>query len=342
MPRTALCDLLGIEQPILSAGISAGAGPELAAAVSNAGGLGVVGMSGFPPHLLRERVAATRALTDRPFGVNVIVDDQGDPELAQGIRERCLLLIEERVPLLVLFAGDPAPYVEPARAAGVKLAVQVGSPDEARRAAGAGVDLVLVQGIEAGGHVLARTGLFVNLATTVDAVAPLPVVASGGIADGRGLAAALALGAQGVSLGTRFLASEEAYVRDDYKRRVVEAGAESTFYSEDLFGVWWPDVPHRVLKGRVFEEWDAAGRPPPGERPHEGEPVGVYDSPVRGRVDVPRYASLMMTPWFEGDVELGPMWAGESAALVDEILPAREIVRRLAADADAALARLQG
>jgi NAD(P)H-dependent flavin oxidoreductase YrpB (nitropropane dioxygenase family) len=338
MPHTALCDLLGIGHPILSAGISAGAGPELAAAVSNAGGLGVVGMSGFPPDLLRERVAATRALTDRPFGANVILDDRGDPELAEATHERCHVLIEERVPLLVLFVGDPAPYVEPAHSAGVKVAVQIGSPDAARRAADAGVDLVLVQGVEAGGHVLARTGLFVNLPTTVDAVAPLPVVASGGIADGRGLAAALVLGAQGISLGTRFLASEEAYVREDYKRRVVEAGAESTFYSEDLFDVWWPDVPHRVLKARVFEEWDAAGRPPPGERPHEGEPIGVYDSPVRGPVEVPRYATFMMTPWFEGDLELGPIWAGESAALVNEILPAGEIVRRIAAQADELLA----
>ena len=338
MPRTALCDLLRIEHPILNAGISAGAGPELAAAVSNAGGLGVVGMSGFAPDRLRERVAATRALTDRPFGVNVILDAQGDPEVAEGIRERCLVLIEERVALLVLFVGDPAPYVEPAHSAGVKVAVQVGSPAEARRAADAGVDVVLVQGIEAGGHVVARTGLFVNLPTTVDAAAPVPVVASGGVADGRGLAAALALGAQGISIGTRFLASEEAYVREDYKRRVVEAGAESTFYSEDLFGLWWADVPHRVLKARAFEEWDAAGRPQPGGRPHEGEPIGVYDSPVRGRVDVPRYASFMMTPWFEGDVELGPLWAGESAALVDDILPAAEIVRRIAAEADEVLA----
>lgn len=340
--HTILCDLLGIRHPILSAGISAGAGPELAAAVSNAGGLGVLGASGMPPDVVRARVAETRALTDRPFGVNVIADDQGKPELREAIRERCHVLIEERVPLLVLFEGDPAPYVEPAHAAGVKVAVQVGSPDEARLVAHAGVDVVLVQGIEAGGHVAARTSLFVNLPLTVDAVAPLPVVASGGIADGRGLAAALMLGAAGVSLGTRFVASDEAFVREEYKQRVVAAGVEDTFYSEGLFDVWWPNVPHRALKGRVFEEWDAAGRPGSGERPHEGEPIGVYRSPVRGPVDVPRYASFMMTPLFEGDVELGPLWAGESAALVDGILPAGEIVRRIAAEADEVLARVSG
>ena len=340
MPRTPICATLGIEQPILSAGISAGAGPELAAAVSNAGGLGVLGASGMPPDFLRERVARTRELTDRPFGANVILDDQGTPALEHAIRERCLTLIDERVPLLVFFEGDPTPYVEPARAAGLKVAIQVGSPAAAREAADAGVDLVIAQGIEAGGHVTARTSLFVNLPSIVDAVAPLPVLASGGIADGRGLAAALMLGAEGVSLGTRFVASEEAFVADEYKRRVVEAAGEDTFYSEDLFDVLWPNVPHRALKARTYEEWHAAGRPRSGERPHEGEPIGTYRSPYRDPVELPRYASFMLTPWFDGDVELGPMWAGETVALIDEVLPAAEIVRRIAAEADAVLARV--
>ena len=341
MPRTAICGQLGIEHPILSAGISAGAGPELAAAVSNAGGFGVVGVSGMPPNYIRERIARTRELTDRPFGANVILDDQGKPELAEAIRERCALLVEERVPLLVLFEGDPASFVEPAHAAGVKVAIQVGSPTAAREAAAAGVDLVIAQGIEAGGHVAARTGLFVNLPRVVDAVSPLPVVASGGIADGRGLAAALMLGAAGASLGTRFVASKEAFVREDYKQRVVEAGDESTIYTEDLFDVFWPDVPHRTLKARTYAEWDAAGRPRTGERPHEGEPIGTNRSPFR-EVEIPRYASFMPTPWFEGDIDLGPMWAGESAALVDAVLPAGEIVRRIAAEADEVLARVSG
>jgi NAD(P)H-dependent flavin oxidoreductase YrpB (nitropropane dioxygenase family) len=223
----------------------------------------------------------------------------------------------------------------------VRVAVQVGSPAAAVAAAEAGVDVVIAQGVEAGGHVVARTGLFVNLPRIVDAVAPLPVVASGGIADGRGLAAALALGAAGISIGTRFLASEESFVHEEYKRRVVEAGDESTVYTEDLFDVFWRDVPHRTLRGRTYAEWDAAGRPPSGERPHEGEPIGTSRSPFR-EAEIPRYASYMLTPWFDGDVELAPMFAGESAALVDEILPAGEIVRRIAAGADEALARLQG
>jgi nitronate monooxygenase len=342
MPRTGLCDLLGIEHPILNAGIGSGAVPELAAAVSDAGGLGVIAVSGAPPDWVREQVARTRELTDRPFGVNVIIDDRGDPDLIPGIEERCQTVADEGVALLILFAGDPTPFVEPAHAAGVKVAIQVGSPAEARRAADAGVDFVIAQGVEAGGHVVARSGLFVNLPLIVDEVAPLPVVASGGIADGRGVAAALVLGAAGVSLGTRFVASEEAFVRDEHKHRVARAGPDSTVFSADLFDIGWPNVAHRTLRGRVYDEWDAAGRPAPGERPHEGEPIGVVQSPLRGTVEVPRYSSILMTPRFEGDVELGPMWAGESAALVDAILPAGEIVRRLAAEADEALARLQG
>ncbi|HUP33462.1 MAG TPA: nitronate monooxygenase [Gaiellaceae bacterium] len=342
MPTTAICGLLGIEHPILSVGFGAGAGPELAAAVSNAGGLGVIGATALPPDSLREKVRRTRELTDRPFGANLILHAMGNPDREAANHAKYEVLVEEQVPLLVYFEGDPAPFVEDAHAAGTKVAIQVGSPAEARHAADAGVDIVIAQGLEAGGHIAATASLFVNLPRIVDAVAPLPVLASGGIADGRGLAAALMLGAEGVSLGTRFVASEEAYIREEYKQRVVAAGAEDTFYSDDLFDVWWPGVPHRALKGRTYDEWDAAARPAAGERPHEGEPIGVYQSALHGPVDVPRYASFMMTPLFEGDVELGPLWAGESAALVNEILPAGEIVRRLAVEADEVLARVSG
>ncbi|HVM16925.1 MAG TPA: nitronate monooxygenase, partial [Gaiellaceae bacterium] len=225
MPTTPLCTALGIEHPILSVGFGLGAGPALAAAVSNAGGLGVLGSSGLPEDAVRERVAATRRLTERPFGANLIVDDGGRADVAAAIRLRYEWLVDERVPVLVLFAGDPAPYVDEAHAAGVRVFIQVGSPAEAVRAAEAGVDGVIAQGFEAGGHVVARHALFVNLPAIVDAVAPLPVLASGGIADGRGLAAALALGAVGVSLGTRFVATHEAEVHDEFKRRVVACGA---------------------------------------------------------------------------------------------------------------------
>jgi nitronate monooxygenase len=336
MPTTCLCRELGIEHPVFSVGFGPGATPELAAAVSNAGGLGVVG--GFPSTVVADRIDETRALTKRPFGANLIIASAFDQKEVQG---RFEAIVASRVPLLVLFEGDPTPYVKDAHANGVRVFIQVGSPDEARAAADAGVDGIIAQGFEAGGHVIARHGMFVNLPTIVEAVAPVPVLASGGIADGRGLAAALALGAQGVSLGTRFVAAEEAFVLDEYKRRVVESSAADTFYSEFLFDVGWPEVPHRALRTRGYDDWVAAGSPPSGERPGEGTTIGVYNG-VNGPVDVPRWASFMMTPLFDGDVELGPMWAGESVALVDEVLPAAEIVRRIAREADETIARLAG
>jgi nitronate monooxygenase len=341
MPSTALCSLLGIEHPILSVGFAAGAGPELAAAVSNAGGLGVVGGSGFPPDYLRERIAATRELTDRPFGINLIIDDQGDPETRARLHERFSACVEARVPVIVLFEGDPSSYVGEAHEEGVKVLIQVGTPAEARAAADAGVDAVIAQGLEAGGHVAAKHGLFVNLPAIVDAVAPLPVLASGGIADGRGLAAALALGAVGVSLGTRFVATDEAFVSEEYKLRVVASGAGDTFYSEFLHDVGWPDVPHRALQTKAYEEWLAAGSPGSGRRPGEGRTIGVLHRPW-GDIEIPRWASFMATPWFEGDLEYAPLWAGESVELVHEILPAGEVVRRIAAEADEVLGRIGG
>ncbi|MBA3383562.1 MAG: nitronate monooxygenase [Actinobacteria bacterium] len=339
MPSTELCRALGIEQPILSVGFAAAAGPELAAAVSNAGGLGVVGGSGFPSSYLRERIAATRELTDRPFGINLIIDDQGDPEATAVLHERFSACVDELVPVIVLFEGDPSWYVDAARGRGPKVFIQVGSPAEARAAADAGVDAVIAQGVEAGGHIAARHGLFVNLPAIVDAVAPLPVLASGGIADGRGLAAAIALGAQGVSLGTRFVATDEAFVSDEYKRRVVASGAADTFYSEFLFDVNWPDVPHRAIKTKAYDEWVGAGMPPSGERPGEGETIGALHRPW-GELEISRWTSFMATPWFEGDLEFAPLWAGESVELVHEILPAGEVVRRIAAEADEVLARV--
>jgi nitronate monooxygenase len=339
VPSTALTRELGIEHPIFSVGFALGAGPELAAAVSNAGGLGVLGAGGMPGDNLAEQIARVRELTDKVFGVNLIIDDQGNPALTELLRERFHAAIGARPPLLVLFAGDPAPFVEPAHEAGVKVFIQVGSPAEAGHAADAGVDGVIAQGSEAGGHVVARHSLFVTLPTIVDAVDPLPVLASGGIADGRGLAAAICLGAQGVSLGTRFVACDEAFAHDEYKRRVVESSADDTVYVDFLYDVGWPGVAHRVLKTRTYDEWVAAGCPPSGERPGEGEKIGVERRPWGDR-EVVRYSSGMFTPWFEGDIEHVAMWAGESVELVREIKPAGEIVRQISLEADEVLARL--
>jgi nitronate monooxygenase len=170
----------------------------------------------------------------------------------------------------------------------------------------------------------------------VAAVAPVPVLASGGVGDGAGVARALRAGAQGVSLGTRFVASDEAWVHPEYKRRIVASTAADTVYGE-LFDGWWPDAPHRVLRTRLVAQWEAAGRPPPGQRPGEGTPIGTLVTSSGQQADWPRYAVGIAGPDFDGNIEDAPLWAGQSCTLVNDIKPAALIVRDLVAEAEAAL-----
>jgi nitronate monooxygenase len=337
--RTPLCELLGIDVPILNVGFAASAVAELAAAVSNAGGLGVLGL-GVPIDEIRRRVTRTRELTQRPFGGNVIIAAFANRHMSDEAREQKRQQIAEvlaqRVPVLVLFWGDPAPFVEPAHRAGTKLLIQVGTVDEAVAAAKAGVDAVIMQGSEAGGHVKATRSIWETLPQAVAAVRPTPVIASGGIGDGGGVARALNMGAQGVSLGTRFVASEEAWAHSHYKRRVVEASSADTFFSPDLYNVGWPDAPHRTLRNRTFARWDAAGRPVPGQRPGEGEVIGTQRLPWAD-VRQLRYAIGMPTPTFDGDPEDAPLWAGLSVDQIREIKPAGAIVRDLLEEVEKAL-----
>jgi nitronate monooxygenase len=338
--HTPLCDLLGIEHPVLSAGIGAGARAELVAAVSNGGGFGVLGASGMHPDALRAELERTRRLTERPYGINVIIAEdvaayvEKDREL---FRAQFRAAAEGGATAVVLFWGDPAPFVEEAHALGLEVLIQVGSVQEAEAAAAAGVDAVIAQGVEAGGHVRGTTSIWEVVPSTVAAVSPVPVLASGGIGDGTGLARALALGARGVSLGTRFVASDEANVHPEYKRRIVSSVAADTVYTADLYNVWWPDAPHRTLRNRTFEEWHAAGRPPPGMRPGEGTVIGRRRAQSGETVEWPRYATGMATPDFDGDLDYAPLWAGESCSVVNDIKPAAEIVLALVRGAEAAL-----
>ena len=331
--KTPFCRRLGIEHPILNAGVGLGAGPVLAAAVSNAGGCGVIGLSSVPAERIGDVIRDTRALTKRPFGANMIIAALTKPELADVVRTRVRAILDARVPLLVLFWGDPSEFVADAHRAGTLVLVQVGSVDEARAAARAGVDAVIAQGVEAGGHVRSRVSLSTLLPAVVDAVSPLPVLASGGIADGRGLVAALDLGAQAVSLGTRFVASVESNVVPEYRDRIVRARASDAVFYEDLYDVGWENAPHRTLRTRAVDEWEAAGRPPSGKRPGEGTVIGV-DHRAWGDIEVKRYAPFMLAPTFEGASEYAPLWAGESCELVNEVKPAGEIVRDIVREAE--------
>lgn len=328
MLKTRLCRDLAIDHPIFCAPLGGGvAGPELAAAVSEAGGLGLLGMGGLPALAIREHIRETRKRTSKPFGVGLLL-----PLLEGGEVEAC---IEERAPVLFLFWGDVAPHVAKAKRAGVRVFAQVGSVEEATAAASAGVDAIVAQGFEAGGHVRGTTSLMTLVPAVNQAVAPLPVVAAGGIATGRGLVAALGLGAEAVSMGTRFVASEEARASREYKERIVRARAEDTVHTL-LFDIGWPDAAHRVIRNKAVDEWEAAGRPPSGSRPGEGTVVGRM--PIAGRMtDVPRYFVASPMIGFEGDVDYTVLYAGQSCSLVNDIKPAAAIVRDVVAEAEAVL-----
>jgi nitronate monooxygenase len=335
MLTTPLCRALGIEHPIISAAMGGATVPEFTAAVSNAGACGQVGVSAAGPDRTRALIQRVRELTDRPFAVNVIIDDYDGQEVETAL--------DEGIPILFLFWGDPSPWVADAHRRGTKVVVQVGSVAEAIAAADSGVDAIVAQGVEAGGHVRGTTPLFALIPQVVEAVSPLPVVAAGGIVDGRGLAAALALGADGVLIGTRFLASQEADVHPEYLRRVLDAkGAEDTVHSEDLFDGGWPDAAHRVLRNGLVREWEAAGKPRPGKRAHEGEEIGSRRRWNGTTVPIRTYSSVTATTSFEVDLDRMALWAGMSVGLVREVKPAGEIVRETVREAEEILARLGG
>ena len=254
--RTALCERLGIDVPIIQAAFGNAASPALAAAVSNAGALGMLQFGWLTPEVIREQIGHTRALTDRPFGAGFV--------LVQPQEERVDVALEAGMRVVSLFWGDPAPYVARVHAAGAILMHAVGNVEEARQAVEAGVDVVIAQGWEAGGHVRGEVGTVALVPAVVDAVAPVPVVAAGGIADGRALAAVLALGAAGGWIGTRFLMAEEADIHPEYRAALVPATAADTFVST-LFDAGWEDAPGRTLRNSTSRAWEAAGRPPSGQ-----------------------------------------------------------------------------
>ncbi len=323
MIRTQICDLLGIEHPIIAAPMGPDlSGIDLVAAVSRAGALGILQAQLCPPHLFREKLRELRRRTSEPFGVNLILHFPCDHLL-----DVCL---EEGVPLISFSWGDPAGYVARCHDAGATVMLQVGAVDAARRAADAGVDLIVAQGMEAGGHVAGRVGTIALVPRVVDAVAPVPVAAAGGIVDARGVVAALALGAEAVVLGTRFLATREANIHPVYRERVLAADVDDTALTT-LFGREWPDAPHRVLRTTLVDEWlDRDG----------SEEVRRPDQPVIGAtriagIEIPlmRFTSLPPSAEASGEIEAMALPAGQGVGLINEVSPAAEVVRKLVADA---------
>jgi NAD(P)H-dependent flavin oxidoreductase YrpB (nitropropane dioxygenase family) len=297
-------------------------GPELVAAVSNAGGLGILQAQLHPPPRFREEIRRVRALTAKPFGVNLI--------LHFPVEDQVTVCLEERVPVLSLFWGDPTPYVARAHAAGVKVFHQVGSVPEAQRAAAAGVDVIIAQGVEAGGHVAGEVSTLALVPRVVDAVAPRPVVAAGGIADARGVVAVLALGAQAAVLGTRFLASAESRAHRHYKQRVLAADEADTVRTI-LFGHGWPNAPHRTLRTAFVQQW--LGQEGRGQESRPDEPV-VGETVIGGQpMPVMRFMGFPPNVDARGDIDSMDLLAGQSVGLVREVKPAGQIVRELVEEA---------
>jgi enoyl-[acyl-carrier protein] reductase II len=307
--RTRLCDVLGIDVPILQAGMAAYTNAELVAAVSGAGGLGILGGVSRTAAELADEADRVRSLTDRPWGINLVIADTplDDPKW-----DACFAA---RPPLLSTSWGDVAPVMERARRAGCRVIHQVNTAAEAELAVRAGVDVIVAQGAEGGGHV-GHVGTMALVPAVVDAAAGLPVIAAGGISDGRGVAAALALGADGVLLGTRFLATIEAPIPDGWKAALLASAGERAIVSavpDLIWGVDWPGATCRVLRNRLIAEWD-------GNR----EAVLAQAEELGQAIETARES---------GEAEGLPLYAGQGTGLIREILPAAEVVRRLAVDA---------
>jgi NAD(P)H-dependent flavin oxidoreductase YrpB (nitropropane dioxygenase family) len=311
--RTPVCELLGIEQPIIQAPMSAV--PQLAAAVSNAGALGMLALTWSTP--AGDPVRETAALTDRPFGGNLILNSDQHRRLDEAL--------EAGMRIVSLMWGDPAGYVDQVHDANGIVLHTVGSAEEARRAVASGVDVIVAQGWEAGGHVWSQIATLPLVPAVVDAVAPVPVIAAGGIGDARGVVAVFALGAQAAWLGTRFLLAQEMPVHEDYRSRLIGAAETDAQWYANLYEVGWPDAPHRALRNSTAAMWESAGRPPLGRRPGVGDVIANFPSGE----PILRYSTAAPTLGTTGEVEACSLWAGQSVALARQPQSAGEIVAEL-------------
>ena len=324
MIQTRLTRLLGIEAPIVSAPMGPNiSGPELVGAVSEAGGLGLLQAQLLTPDLFRQELQWVRKLTRKPFGVNFLL-----PFPCEHLVDVCL---EEKVPVISFFWGDASPFVERAHAQGARVMVQVGTVEDALDAARAGVDLIIAQGVEAGGHIAGQTSTMSLLPLVADAIPHVPLIAAGGIAGARGLVAALTLGADGVAMGTRFLATPEANAHPLYKQKVLEASETDTVRTT-LFGQGWPDAPHRVLRTGFVREWEGKA----SAAASQGHDSVVGQTLIGGQtIPLLRFSGIPPSRDAEGEIESMALYMGQSAGQINEIKPAAEIVHETVRVAEA-------
>jgi enoyl-[acyl-carrier protein] reductase II len=333
--RTKLTERYGLQTPFVSAGMGFIAHPPMAAAVSNAGGFGLLASGAAPVEALRQMIAATRERTQRPFGVNFIIENTMFGPLAT--EEHIEVCAEAHIPVVVFFwTPPPSEWVRRLKEARCDIWFQTSSTETARAAVGAGVDIIIAQGSEAGGHNRSTIGLFTLVPRMTDAVNPAPVLAAGGIADGRGMSAALCLGAAGVCVGTRLVATIESNAHEEYKRRIVEA-TEEDLARTCIFGPEWPDAPMRVIRNRVVREWAGNDTKTP---PQPDPPVFIGETVLGNQhYAMPKFSAILPTPETTGDFEEMCLAAGESAALTTAISSVQEVVQTMTSEAEQILER---
>ena len=306
-----VCKLLGTEYPLLQGGMAWVANAPLAAAVSNAGGIGIIAAAATPPEILDQEILKAKSLTDRPFGLNIMLMSPTAPDALE-------LAVKHRLPIVTTGAGSPGKVLERLKPLGTIVVPVIASVSQARRVEKQGADAVVAEGMEAGGHIGELTTMV--LVPQIAEAVKVPVIAAGGIADGRGVAAAFALGAEGVQLGTRFICCTECTVHPNFKQAVLDARDRSTAVTGQRTG-----HPVRCLSNKLtaeFEKLDARLAPL-----EEIEKLGT------GRL---RSAVV------DGDTDWGSLMSGQSAAMVNDILPARQIVERLFGEAREVLKKIQG
>lgn len=312
MFKTKLTETLGIKYPIIQAGMGGVAMAELAAAVSNAGGLGVVGGAMMGADQLREQIRETKRLTSKVYGVDLL--------LAEGLPntdELMEVIYDEKVPVFVSGLGTPGPWAERMHEQGMKIVALVGNVRHARRCAEDEVDIIVAQGHEAGGHT-GRVAALALVPQVVDAVKPIPVVAAGGISDGRGFVASLALGACGVLVGTRFIATHEASVHLNYKQKLVQIGDDDTVVTRAYTGKTL-----RNIRNRWTEEWK--------DRQSEAKPFPLQFFVAGDKVG----AGIR-----DGDMEWGFAPAGQGSGLIHDVVPASQVIEDLMREAQEVLSGL--
>lgn len=301
--KTAITELLNIEAPVIQGGMAWVAEHCLAAAVSEAGGLGIIGAASAPAQWVREQIRLVKEKTEKPFGVNIMLMSPYADEVAK-------VVVEEQVPVVTTGAGSPEKYMKMWKEAGIKVIPVVASVALAKRMERCGADALVAEGTEAGGHIGENTTM-VLVPQIADAV-KIPVIAAGGVADGRGMAAAFMLGAQGVQIGTRFVASVEAQVHENYKNYIVKAKDIDSRVTGRSTG-----HPVRALRNRMTKLYL--------EKEQEGVPFEELELLTLGSL---RKAVV------DGDVVNGSVMAGQSAAMIHDILPCKEIIEKLLAQAE--------